>query len=332
MGVGASVLSQKTDCHVWESQYRHTESMPELPDIVVYLESLQARILHQRLERIRVSSPFLLRSISPRPEEVEGRRIVAVSRMGKRVVIEVDGDIFLVFHLMIAGRFHWKKKGTRTRRRSDLAAFDFTTGSLLLTESGSKKRASLHLVEGKESLAKHDPGGIEPLEVEFDTFRRRLTLENHTLKRSLTDPRIFSGIGNAYSDEILHRARLSPLALSQKLQEDELRRLYLAVRETLEYWLNKLRDELQGSFPERVTAFREGMAVHGRYRKPCPRCGSPVQRIVYVANEANYCSHCQTRGKLLADRALSRLLKRDWPRTLEEQESRRASLMAGPAG
>lgn len=306
--------------------------MPELPDIVVYLESLQARILHQRLERIRVSSPFLLRSISPRPEEVEGRRIVAVSRMGKRVVIEVDGDIFLVFHLMIAGRFHWKKKGTRTRRRSDLAAFDFTTGSLLLTESGSKKRASLHLVEGKESLAKHDPGGIEPLEVEFDTFRRRLTLENHTLKRSLTDPRIFSGIGNAYSDEILHRARLSPLALSQKLQEDELRRLYLAVRETLEYWLNKLRDELQGSFPERVTAFREGMAVHGRYRKPCPRCGSPVQRIVYVANEANYCSHCQTRGKLLADRALSRLLKRDWPRTLEEQESRRASLMAGPAG
>lgn len=306
--------------------------MPELPDIVVYLESLQARILHQRLERMRVSSPFLLRSISPRPEEVEGRRIVAVSRMGKRVVIEVDGDIFLVFHLMIAGRFHWKKKGTRTRRRSDLAAFDFTTGSLLLTESGSKKRASLHLVEGKESLAKHDPGGIEPLEVEFDTFRRRLTLENHTLKRSLTDPRIFSGIGNAYSDEILHRARLSPLALSQKLQEDELRRLYLAVRETLEYWLNKLRDELQGSFPERVTAFREGMAVHGRYRKPCPRCGSPVQRIVYVANEANYCSHCQTRGKLLADRALSRLLKRDWPRTLEEQESRRASLMAGPAG
>ena len=306
--------------------------MPELPDIVVYLESLQARILHQRLERMRVSSPFLLRSISPRPEEVEGRRIVGVSRMGKRVVIELDGDIFLVFHLMIAGRFHWKKKGTRTRRRSDLAAFDFTTGSLLLTESGSKKRASLHLVEGKESLAKHDPGGIEPLEVEFDIFRRRLTLENHTLKRSLTDPRILSGIGNAYSDEILHRARLSPLALSQKLQEDELRRLYLAVRETLEYWLNKLRDDLQGGFPERVTAFREGMAVHGRYRKPCPRCGSPVQRIVYVANEANYCSHCQTRGKLLADRALSRLLKRDWPRTLEEQESRRASLMAGPAG
>lgn len=263
---------------------------------------------------------------------MEGRRIVGVSRMGKRVVIELDGDIFLVFHLMIAGRFHWKKKGTRTRRRSDLAAFDFTTGSLLLTESGSKKRASLHLVEGKESLAKHDPGGIEPLEVEFDIFRRRLTLENHTLKRSLTDPRILSGIGNAYSDEILHRARLSPLALSQKLQEDELRRLYLAVRETLEYWLNKLRDDLQGGFPERVTAFREGMAVHGRYRKPCPRCGSPVQRIVYVANEANYCSHCQTRGKLLADRALSRLLKRDWPRTLEEQESRRASLMAGPAG
>jgi len=306
--------------------------MPELPDIVVYLESLQARVLHQRLERVRVSSPFLLRSVSPRPEEVEGRRIVGLSRMGKRVVIEVEGDIFLVFHLMIAGRFHWKKTSRRTWRRGDLAAFDFSTGSLLLTESGSKKRASLHLVKGKEALARHDPGGIEPLEVEFDTFRRRLTLENHTLKRSLTDPRILSGIGNAYSDEILHRAQLSPLALSQKLKEDELRRLYLAVRETLEYWLNKLRDQLQGGFPERVTAFREGMAVHGRFRKPCPRCGSPVQRIVYVGNEANYCSRCQTRGRLLADRALSRLLKRDWPRSLEEQESRRASLMAGTAG
>jgi len=306
--------------------------MPELPDIVVYLESLQARVLHQRLERVRVSSPFLLRSVSPRPEEVEGRRIVGLSRMGKRVVIEVEGDIFLGFHLMIAGRFHWKKTSRRTWRRGDLAAFDFSTGSLLLTESGSKKRASLHLVKGKEALARHDPGGIEPLEVEFDTFRRRLTLENHTLKRSLTDPRILSGIGNAYSDEILHRAQLSPLALSQKLKEDELRRLYLAVRETLEYWLNKLRDQLQGGFPERVTAFREGMAVHGRFRKPCPRCGSPVQRIVYVGNEANYCSRCQTRGRLLADRALSRLLKRDWPRSLEEQESRRASLMAGTAG
>lgn len=306
--------------------------MPELPDIVVYLESLQARILHQRLERIRVASPFLIRSLSPRPEQVEGLQVVGLSRMGKRVVIELEGDIFLVFHLMIAGRFHWKEKRSRTRRKSDLAALDFSTGSLLLTESSSKKRASLHLVSGMKALAEHDPGGIEPLEVDFNTFRRRLTLENHTLKRSLTDPRILSGIGNAYSDEILHRARLSPLALSQKLQDDELRRLYLGVRETLEYWLNKLRDELQGGFPERVTAFRDGMAVHGRYRKPCPRCGSPVQRIVYVANEANYCSHCQTRGKLLADRALSRLLKRDWPRTLEEQESRRASLMAGPAG
>ncbi len=306
--------------------------MPELPDIVVYLESLQARVLHQRLERIRVSSPFLLRSVSPRPEEVEGRQVVGLSRMGKRVVIELEGNLFLVFHLMIAGRFHWKKKSRRTWRRGDLAAFDFSTGSLLLTESGSKKRASLHLVKGKEDLARHDPGGIEPLNVDFDTFRRRLTLENHTLKRSLTDPRILSGIGNAYSDEILHRARLSPLALSQKLKEDEIRCLYLAVRETLEYWLNKLRDQLQGGFPERVTAFRDGMAVHGRYRQPCPRCGSPVQRIVYVGNEANYCSRCQTRGKLLADRALSRLLKRDWPRTLEEQESRRASLMAGTAG
>ena len=306
--------------------------MPELPDIVVYLESLQARILHQRLERIRIASPFLLRTVSPRPEEVEDRQVVGLCRMGKRVVIELEGAVFLVFHLMIAGRFHWKEKPMRTWRRSDLAALDFSTGSLLLTESGSKKRASLHLLEGKDALAKHDPGGIEPLNVDLDTFRRRLTLENHTLKRSLTDPRILSGIGNAYSDEILHRARLSPLALSQKLTEGEVRRLYLAVRETLEYWLNKLRDELQGGFPERVSAFREGMAVHGRFRKPCPRCGAPVQRIVYVGNEANYCSPCQTRGKLLADRALSRLLKRDWPRTLEEQESRRASLTAEPAG
>ena len=306
--------------------------MPELPDIVVYLESLQARIFHQRLEQIRIASPFLLRTVSPRPEEVEDRQVVGLCRMGKRVVIELEGDIFLVFHLMIAGRFHWKEKRTRTWRKSDLAALDFSTGSLLLTESGSKKRASLHLVKGKDALAEHDPGGIEPLNVDFDTFRRRLTLENHTLKRSLTDPRILSGIGNAYSDEILHRAQLSPLALSQKLKEGEVRRLYLAVRETLEYWLNKLRDELQGGFPERVSAFREGMAVHGRFRKPCPRCGSPVQRIVYVGNETNYCSRCQTRGKLLADRALSRLLKRDWPRTLEEQESRRASLTAEPAG
>ena len=306
--------------------------MPELPDIVVYLESLQTRILHQRLERIRVASPFLIRSLSPRPEQVEGLQVVGLSRMGKRVVIELEGDVFLVFHLMIAGRFHWKKKSTRTWRRSDLAAFEFSSGSLLLTESGSKKRASLHLVSGMAALAEHDPGGIEPLEVDFNTFWRRLTLENHTLKRSLTDPRILSGIGNAYSDEILHRAQLSPLALSQKLTEGEIRRLYLAVRETLEYWLNKLRDELQGGFPDRVTAFRKGMAVHGRFRKPCPRCGAPVQRIVYVGNETNYCSRCQTRGKLLADRALSRLLKRDWPRTLEEQESRRASLMAGPPG
>ncbi len=306
--------------------------MPELPDIVVYLESLQARIFHQRLEQIRIASPFLLRTVTPRPEEVEDRQVVGLCRMGKRVVIELEGAVFLVFHLMIAGRFHWKEKRMRTWRKSDLAALDFSTGSLLLTESGSKKRASLHLVKGKDALAKHDPGGIEPLNVDFDTFRRRLTLENHTLKRSLTDPRILSGIGNAYSDEILHRAQLSPLALSQKLKEGEVRRLYLAVRETLEYWLNKLRDELQGGFPERVSAFREGMAVHGRFRKPCPRCGAPVQRIVYVGNEANYCSPCQTRGKLLADRALSRLLKQDWPRTLEEQESRRASLTAEPAG
>jgi formamidopyrimidine-DNA glycosylase len=306
--------------------------MPELPDIVVYLESLQARVLHQRLEQIRVASPFLLRSVSPRPEEVEGLQVAGLFRMGKRVVIETTGEIFLVFHLMVAGRFHWKKKSARSWRKSDLAAFDFSNGSLLLTESGSKKRASLHLVKGKEALAEHDPGGIEILEVDFDSFLQRLTLKNHTLKRSLTDPRIFSGIGNAYSDEILHRAQLSPLALSQKLTESETRRLYLAARETLQTWVKRLREETREGFPERITAFRKGMAVHGRFRKPCPRCGSPVQRIVYVGNETNYCSLCQTRGKLLADRALSRLLKRDWPRTLEEQEHRRASLMSRPAG
>ncbi len=303
-------------------------SMPEFPDIVVYIECLEARILHQRLEQIRIASPFLLRSLSPRPEEAEGRRITGLSRIGKRVVLRLEGEIFLVFHLMIGGRFHWKKGRTGPWRKSDLAAFDFSTGSLLLTESGSKKRASLHLVRGEETLCTHDPGGIDVFRADFEAFRQSLTRRNHTLKRALTDPRILSGIGNAYSDEILHRAKLSPIALSQRLTPVEIRNLYEAARDTLQHWVDKIRSELKGRFPAKVTAFREGMAVHGRFGKPCPRCGSPVQRIVHVRNEVNYCSQCQTRGKLLADRALSRLLRSDWPRTLNEQEARKASLLA----
>ncbi len=302
--------------------------MPEFPDIVVYIECLEARILHQRLERIGIASPFLLRSVSPRPEEAEGRQVTGLSRIGKRVVLELEGEIFLVFHLMVAGRFHWKKRSVRPWRKGELAAFDFSTGSLRLTESGSKRQASLYLVRGEAALRTHDPGGIDIFRADFGAFRQSLTRQNHTLKRALTDPRIFSGIGNAYSDEILHRAELSPITLSQKLTEVEIRRLYSATRDTLQYWVDKLRRELEGRFPEKVTAFREGMAVHGRFREPCPRCGSPVQRIVYVRNEVNYCSPCQTRGKLLADRSLSRLLKRDWPRTLNEQESRKTSLLA----
>jgi formamidopyrimidine-DNA glycosylase len=300
--------------------------MPELPDIVVYLEALQRRIVGQPLERLRLASPFLVRSVDPPIREVQGKTIRGLRRLGKRIVIVFDGDLFLVLHLMIAGRLHWKPAGAKIPGKVGLAALDFPDGTLLLTEAGPKKRAALHLVQGEGSLGAHDPAGIEVLEADLGGFRSALTRENHTLKRALTDPRLFSGIGNAYSDEILHRARLSPVRLSQALTGDEIERLFQATRDTLIGWTERLRKETGDGFPERVTAFREGMAVHGRYGKPCPDCGSPVQRIVYAENETNYCARCQTDGRLLADRVLSRLLKQDWPRRLDELEERRAAV------
>jgi formamidopyrimidine-DNA glycosylase len=295
--------------------------MPELPDIVVYIECLRPRILGQRLEKVRLLNPFLLRSVEPSQREAEHRAVIALRRLGKRIVIGVEGELFLVLHLMIAGRLHWKKSGARPPGKIGLAAFDFGSGTLLLTEAGSKRRASLHLVRGEAELAKHNPGGLEVLDADFATFRAALVRENHTLKRSLTDPRLFSGIGNAYSDEILHRARLSPLALTLKLTGEECVRLFEATRVTLLDWLERLRRDAGDGFPEKVTAFRPDMAVHGRFGKPCPDCGAPVQRIVYAENETNYCPRCQTGGKVLADRSLSRLLKDDWPRTMEELEN-----------
>lgn len=295
--------------------------MPELPDIVVYLEHLERRILDRELERVRLASPFLLRSVDPPIDEAEGRRVRELRRLGKRIVVGLEGELFLVLHLMIAGRLRWKPRDVKIPRKLGLAAFDFADGSLLLTEAGSKKRAALHLVRGERELRRHDPGGLEVLEADPEAFREALTAEVHTLKRALTDPRLFSGIGNAYSDEILHRARLSPFKRTDRLEEVELERLYLAVRKTLTEWTDELRRRTGDRFPDKVTAFQEGMAVHGRHRLPCPDCGAPVQRIVYAANEANYCARCQTSGKLLADRALSRLLGQDWPRTLEELEA-----------
>lgn len=299
--------------------------MPELPDIVVYLECLRPRIEGQYLERVRMVSPFLLRSVEPALSVVEGRRVVGLRRLGKRIVLAVEPDLFLVLHLMIAGRLHWKPRGSKPSGKIGLAAFDFPTGTLLLTEAGTKRRASLHLVQGEEALARHDPGGMEVLEAGEPAFRAALRRENHTLKRALTDPRLFSGIGNAYSDEILHRAGLSPFALSGRLPEAEIHRLHEAVRGTLLEWLARLRNEVGDGFPEKVTAFREGMAVHGRYGLPCPVCGTAVQRVVYADNEMNYCPRCQTGGKVLADRSLSRLLKDDWPRSIEELEEARRS-------
>ncbi|HEU5262867.1 MAG TPA: DNA-formamidopyrimidine glycosylase family protein [Gemmatimonadales bacterium] len=296
--------------------------MPELPDIVVYLEALQPRIVTRRLERIRIGSPFVLRSADPPAAELEGRVVSGVRRLGKRIVIQLEGERFLVLHLMIAGRLHWRLPGAPLRGRSGLAAIDFTSGTLLFTEAGTKHRASLHVVRGAAALAAHDPGGLEPLETSLAAFRAALTRENHTLKRALTDPRLFSGIGNAYSDEILHAARLSPLALTSRLTGADVGRLHQAVRATLATWIERLRAQLGGGFPEKVTAFRPEMAVHGRYRKPCPVCGAPVQRIRYADNEVNYCAHCQTDGKVLADRAMSRLLKEDWPRSLDDWEAR----------
>ncbi len=296
--------------------------MPELPDLTVYLEALEGRILSRELEAIRIAGPSLLRSVDPPVSAACGKRVVSLRRVGKRIVIGLDEDLFLVIHLMIAGRFRWRERGANLPRKLGLAAFDFDSGTLLLTEASGKKRASLHIVRGEAGVAAHDPGGIEVQGSDAPAFRDRLVAENRTLKRALTDPRIFAGIGNAYSDEILHRARLSPVTRTRSLDEEQIARLYNAVRDTLRDWTERLRDEVGDDFPERVTAFREGMAVHGRHKQPCPVCGSPVQRIVYAANETNYCARCQTGGKLLADRALSRLLKEDWPRSLDELEAR----------
>lgn len=297
--------------------------MPELPDIVAYIEALEPRILNQPIHDIRISSPFLLRSVDPPLSEASGKTVTNLRRLGKRIVVGLEDNLFLIIHLMIAGRFHWKEKPTKPNRQT-LATFVFPSGVLTLTEAGSKKRASMYFVRGEAALAAHDPGGLEVLEADLESFKTRLTLENHTLKRALTDPHFFSGIGNAYSDEILHAAGLSPLKLTSRLQDSEVRRLYEATQGTLRFWMEKLSREAKENFPEKVTAFREEMSVHGRYGKPCPRCGTAVQRIVYAANEANYCPKCQTGGRLLADRALSRLLKGDWPRTLEQLEEQRA--------
>ena len=293
--------------------------MPELPDIVVYIEALEQRINGQSLEHIRLSSPFLLRSVDPPLTAAEGRRVRGLRRTGKRIAIGLDNDLWLVLHLMIAGRLHWKDaKGVTPRA---LATFEFSNGTLWLTEAGTQRRASLHLVAGEDALRSLDPGGLEVLDAKLEQFVSVLRSTNHALKRALTDPRLFSGIGNAYSDEILFEAQLSPASMTSKLKDEEIARLFDALRATLQSWVARLRRMAGDAFPEKVTAFQEGMAVHGRYLKPCPRCGAPIQRIRYAANEANYCARCQTGGRLLADRALSRLLHKDWPRTLEELES-----------
>ncbi len=297
--------------------------MPELPDIQVYLECLQPRIIGQRLERIQIRNPFLLRTVDPPYSQAEGKQVTGLRRLGKRIVIALESDLFLVLHLMIAGRLQWKPSGAKPPGKVGLAAFAFSSGTLILTEAGSKRRASLHVVRGEQALAELDPGGLQVLDADENRFRVALLRENHTLKRSLTDPRLFSGIGNAYSDEILHRAGLSPLALTHRLDDAEITRLYLAIRETLLDWIDRLRRETGDKFPTKVTAFREDMAVHGRFGKPCPVCGTAVQRIVYAENETNYCPRCQTQGKVLADRAMSRLLHDDWPRSIEEWEERR---------
>ena len=300
--------------------------MPELPDILLYLRALEPRIVGRRVTAARLASPFLLRSVDPPLSAIEGRRVVGLRRLGKRVVVEADGELFLVFHLMIAGRFRWKPSGASIPGKVGLLALDFENGTLILTEAGSKRQASLHVVQGEAKLAQHDPGGLEVMEADLANFAETLRRGNHTLKRALTDPHLFSGIGNAYSDEILHFARLSPFKQTSGMSDEEVRRLYEATRLTLSQWTTRLQRETGDDFPEKVTAFREGMAVHGRYRQPCPDCGAPVQRVVYAANEANYCANCQTGGRLLADRSLSRLLRDDWPRTLEELERRKGGV------
>jgi formamidopyrimidine-DNA glycosylase len=294
--------------------------MPELPDIAAYISALEPRIAAQPIERVRLASAFLLRTVQPPVTSVEGRIVREVRRIGKRIAIGVEGDLWLVLHLMIAGRLHWRAPEAKLSGRQSLAAFDFPGGSLVLTEAGTKRRASLHVLSGEDGLRSVDPGGIEIFTSDLSSFRDALTAENRTLKRALTDPRLLSGIGNAYSDEILHAAQLSPIALTRKLEPHEWERLFDATRQTLTFWIDRLRREAEASFPEKVTAFREDMAVHGRYGMPCPRCGEKIQRIRYADNETNYCARCQTGGRVLADRSLSRLLRSDWPRTLEELE------------
>ena len=298
--------------------------MPELPDIALYLEALAGRVAGQPLERLRIGNPFVVRTIAPGPEELAGQTVLGFRRMGKRIVFVMADEIFVVIHLMIAGRLRWRDRGAAIPGKVGLAAFDFPNGTIIFTEAGSKRQASIHIVRGEDELAALDPRGLEVLTASLPEFAARLRQENHTLKRALTDPHIFSGIGNSYSDEILHAARLSPMKTVAALSDDEVARLFAATQATLQSWMARLREAARGEFPEKVTAFHDGMAVHGRYGQPCPVCGSPVQRIVYARNEANYCSRCQTGGKLLSDRALSRLLKDDWPRTLDELEAHKS--------
>jgi len=297
------------------------EAMPELPDISAYITALEARILGQPLEHVRINSAFLLRTAVPPVSATEGKTVRELRRIGKRIAIGVEDDLWLVLHLMIAGRLHWKPTGAKLGGRNNLAAFDFPNGSLTLTEAGSKRRASLHIVHGEAALEAMNPGGIELFSSTVEEFRKALTQENRTLKRALTDPRIISGIGNAYSDEILHAAKLSPITLTQKLTAEEWQRLYTTARDTLQLWIHRFNAEATAAFPEKVTAFRPDMAVHGRFGQPCPRCGAPIQRIRYADNETDYCARCQTNGKVLADRSLSKLMKSDWPRTLDELEA-----------
>ncbi|MGA2448349.1 MAG: DNA-formamidopyrimidine glycosylase family protein [Polyangiaceae bacterium] len=306
--------------------------MPELPDVNLYVEHLRRRVVGDTLEHVRVSSPFLVRSFDPPVSAAEGRRALAARRMGKRIVLGLDGDLWLVIHLMIAGRLRWRERGSKIPGKLGLAAFDFSSGSLILTEASTKKRASLHLVRGEAAMRDIDPGGIEPIECTVQDFATALRGERHTIKRALTDPRLLSGIGNAYSDEILWRARMSPVRMTTAFDDDEIAALHEAMQSVLREWSERLAAEAGDDFPERVTAFREGMAVHGRYRQPCPRCGAPVQRIAYADSESNYCARCQTGGKLLADRSLSRLMHGDWPKTLEELERRKDEAGRGAEG
>jgi formamidopyrimidine-DNA glycosylase len=294
--------------------------MPELPDLTVYLESLEARIANRRLERVKLLNPFLLRTAVPAISQAEGKRVIGLRRLGKRIVVSLESDLHLVLHLMVAGRLRWLEGAAKPPGRIALALFEFDNGVLAFTEAGTKRRASLHLVQGEAALRAMDPGGLEVFGLDLASFSAQLKKENHTLKRALADPHLFAGIGNAYSDEILHRARLSPVALTKQLKEEEVSRLHDATKTTLQNWITTLRTEAKGKFPEKVTAFREGMAVHGRFGKPCPVCGAPVQRIRYAENETNYCARCQTGGRLLADRSLSRLLKKSWPRSIDEME------------